>query len=265
MPMPSLDTVLTATRHGDLEDHLTIPPGFGQGKATFGGVPVGACVRSMEARVGADRPLRAISSQLLGAPSPGVSVIRLRRLRASNTVTTMTADLEQDGQVMTHVVGVFGKARPVERRWNTLPRPDFPSWRSLEPLDSSTGLVPEFTRHFEYRTVGPYPYADSMAPVAGYVRPAERCERRDGGWLSCLIDAWWIAAFTAFSEPRPAATVTLNAEFHAPVDGLDPDEPLLHAGACHWLHEGYGQETRQLWGHDGRLLVTATELIAVIK
>lgn len=263
--MPSLDTVLTATNETDSSDRLTIPVGFGQGKATFGGLVVGACVRSMEQRVEAERPLRSISAQLLGAPMPGEALIRLRTLRSSGTVTTVAADLEQGGEVMTHVVGVFGKARPVESTWQRLERPTYPAWQSVERLDPDNPFAPEFTRHFEYRSVGAYPFSGALAPVGGYVRPAEPCTRLDGGWLSCLVDTWWLAAFTSMDTIRPAATLTLNAEFHSTMRGLDPALPLIHRGACHWLKDGYGQETRELWGLDGRLLATATELVVIVK
>ena len=57
----------------------------------------------------------------------------------------------------------------------------------------------------------------------------------------------------------------MNAELHATLDGLDPEAPVLHRGESHVLRHGYSQETRELWGVDGRLLVTATELVTVIK
>lgn len=265
--MTSFDELLTAARVDDSTDTLTIPTGFSQGKATFGGLVVGVCVRSMEARVTPDgRRLRSISSQLLGAPVPGPATIRVRLLRASNTVTTFAADLEQGGQVMTHVVGVFGKARATDLGWQRLPAPSLPAWSDVEALDLDLSFAPEFTQHFEYRNTGAVPYSGSGSDAsAGFFRPRVRCAVRDGAWLACMADVWWLASATSMNEFRAGATLTLNADFHHPVEGLDPEAPLFHRGSSHVLHEGYASETRELWGVDGRLLVSATELIAIIK
>lgn len=108
----SLDQVLTARRLSDTEDELEVAAEFGQGKATFGGLVVGAAVRSMRSRVESGRRLRSLSSQLIGAPQPGLATLSLRHLRTSATVTTLSADLLQGGQVMTHVVGVFASDCP---------------------------------------------------------------------------------------------------------------------------------------------------------
>lgn len=262
----SLDYVLTARRVDETTDVLTVPPGFGQGKATFGGLVVGACVRSMQARVGDEkRRLRSVSAQLIGAPSPGEVTIRVRLLRASLTVSTFTADLEQNGLVMTHVVGVFASDRPVDLGWQTLTAPVAPPWREVEALDMNNPFAPEFTKHFEFRNLGAVPFSGSKAASVGYVRPVTPCQVRDGAWLACLVDVWWLGCITRLEELRPAATLTLTAEFHAPVEGLDVEAPLLHRGESHLLRHGYSQETRELWGVDGRLLVTATELVTIIK
>lgn len=263
--MQSLDEVLSARRLDDVTDALTVHEGWGQGKATFGGLVVGACVRSMTARVtDPKRRLRSISAQLLGAPHPGDVVIRIRLLRGSGTVTTFCADLEQDGQVMTHVVAVFGLDRPVSLAWNHVERPTVPEWTSIEPAQME-GFAPEFTKHFEFRNVGAIPYTGSLEPSLGFIRPREKTLVRDGAWLACMTDCWWLAAITSFDTFRPAATLTLNAEFHEPMEGLDPEAPLLHHGHSLVVRDGYSAETRTLWGVDGRLLVTATELVTIIK
>jgi hypothetical protein len=263
--MQSLDEVLSARRRDDATDALTIHEGWGQGRATFGGLVVGACVRSMQERQpDPKRALRSISAQLLGAPRPGEVVIRLRLLRASGTVTTWCADLEQEGQVLSHVVAVFGLERSVALRWNHLAMPAAPDWRSLEPLQME-GFAPEFTNHFEFRNVGAIPYTGSRAPSVGFIRPRAPCLVRDGAWLSCMVDCWWLAVAPALEEQRPAATMTLNADFHATMEGLDSEAPVLHRGESLVLTAGYSSETRTLWGSDGRLLVTATELVSIIK
>jgi acyl-CoA thioesterase len=262
----SLDQVLTARREDDGLDSFDVAPGFGQGKATFGGLVVGACVRSLEARVSeASRTLRSVSAQLLGAPQPGPSLIRVRLLRRSATVTTLCADLEQNDVVMTHVVGVFATERPVSLEWNSLKPPAAPPWREVEPMDPDNGFAPEFTRHFEFRPIGALPYTGSTDDPLGYIRPRAPCVRRDGAYLACLIDAWWLAALCRFDGLRPAATMTYTAELHTPASELPEDEPLLHVGRALVARHGYSVETRELWSIDGRLVSTGTQVVTIIK
>lgn len=126
------------------------------------------------------------------------------------------------------------------------------------------GVGPEFTQHFEFRNVGAIPFTATSEPSVGYIRPRVAAAR-DEAWLACVVDAWWLASITHFDGFRPAATLTLNAELHAPLEGLPGEAPLLHRGIAHTVSTGYAQETRELWGVDGRLLVTCTELVTIIK
>jgi acyl-CoA thioesterase len=262
----SLDEVLTARREADGLDAFDVPEGFAQGRATFGGLVVGVCVRSLEARVaGPDRKLRSVSAQLLGAPRPGPALIHVRLLRESATVTTLSADLEQEGAVMTHVVGVFAADRPVPLAWNQLRPPPAPPWRTVDPMDADTPFAPEFTRHFEFRPVVAVPFSGSTDDPLGYIRPRVPCARRDGAYVACLVDAWWLAALCRFDGPRPAATMTYTAELHVSPGTLDPEVPLLHVGRALASRDGYSVETRELWTPDGQLVTTGSQVVVIVK
>lgn len=264
--MTTLDQVLTARRVVDELDQLDIPPGFGQGKATFGGLSVGACVRSLQSRVtNESRKLRSVSAQLVGAPQAGEALIRVRLLRETATVQALCADLEQQGKIMAHVVGVFASDRNVTHQWNFMAPPSVPDWRTVQPLDPNNPQVPEFTKHFEYRSIGPLPFAGSKADPLGYIRPRNSCEHRDGAYWACLIDAWWLAALGRLEDLRPAVTLTYTTELHWPEGDLDSDEPVLHVGKTLIANEGYSLETRELWTTDGRLVSTGTQVVAIIK
>ena len=264
--LTTLDHALTASRLDDQTDLFHIPPGFGQGKATFGGLVVGACVRSLQSRVSNPaRKLRSVSAQLMGAPQVGEALIRVRLLRQSATVETWSADLEQHGKVMTHLVGVFAGDRAVPYQWNQLSPPTAPDWQAVEPLKLDAPLVPEFTQHFEYRSIGPLPFAGADADPLGYIRPRIACGNRDGAYLACLIDAWWLAALGRFAELRPAATLTYTTELHWPVEEQEAEVPYLHVGKTLVAREGYSLETRELWTTTGQLVSTGTQVVALIK
>ncbi len=95
---------------------------------------------------------------------------------------------------MTHVVGLFAKDQPIQSTWQTLTAPVAPPWQDVEVLDMNHSFAPEFTRHFEFRTLGPLPYSNSPESNLGYLRPHTRVTRRDAGHVCALIDVWWLAA-----------------------------------------------------------------------
>jgi len=238
-----------------------VPSSFGQGKATFGGLVLGALVNAMKATLGVARPLRSLQAELLGAPRPGPSTIHVRVLRKSSTMETLSAELHQDG-ITTHAVGVFGDARPIADR--VLPTLTLPSF-DVPAMPREAPFAPEFTRHFEYRPIGPLPFAGSApAPVTGWVRPRE-ATAHDDALLMMLVDAWWLAAFVSMKAPRPAVTLGFALDVHGDFVGLPDDAPFYHRGELIALADGYGTETRELWGPDGRLIALNRQTIVIVK
>jgi acyl-CoA thioesterase len=263
--MNSFDDVLSAQRAGDDDFDHVVPPGFGQGKATFGGLVLGALTRAMTARCDMpSRPLRSLQAQLVGAPVPGPATIHTRVLRTTGTTITVAAELMQGGSLCTHAVGIFADARAVDVQWQHLHLPtQLPDWRSVDAMDEGNPFAPEFTRNFEFRPIHGIPFTADAPDTSGFIRPRAPCTVLDDALLVCIIDAWWLAAFIGFDGFRPAATMTFSAELHGRIEHLDA--PLYHRGVSIRLHDGYSTETRELWSLDGRLLATNRQLVTVIK
>ncbi len=266
MDAVDLHQVITPTQLSDTSFRFVVPAGFGQGKATWGGLVLGAVTRAMMTLVNLPtRRLRSLQAQLLGAPAVGETSITVRLLRQSKTVTTVAAELQQDQQLCTHAVGVFADARPVDLAWRTLTMPAAPPWNSVPVMPTDNPFAPEFTQQLEFRPVSGVPFSDAKPETCGYILPRIRAPSVDDALVVAMTDAWWIATFVAFSEARAAATMTYSAELHDGLDGLRPDEPMLHVGDSFSIREGYSGENRTLWGHDGRLLATNRQVVAVIK
>jgi acyl-CoA thioesterase len=265
MTILSLDVALTPVSLGDGAFTFMIPPGFGQGKATFGGLVLGGVVRAMTVGVPTTRRLRSIHAQLVGAPTVGETTIRVRTLRQSNTVTTIAAELTQHDQLCTHAVAVFADKRAVDLQWRHLQPPAAPPASDVDAMDPDNPLAPEFTANFVFRPVSGFPFSEGHPATVGYIQPRAPAQQRDAGFMMAMIDAWWLSAFIGFDVPRPAATMTFAAELHDALDGLDPQLPFLHRGDSLTMADGYSTETRELWGHDGRLLATNRQLVTVIK
>lgn len=261
----SLDVLLTPRREGE-RLVATIPDGWQQGRGAFGGLVFGLQVRALEGAVddGA-RTLRSLSSELFAPVLVGEVTLEPTVLRATSNLTTAEVRMLQGGELVGHAVGVFGKERPQMPSWRPTWAPP-PAWDSVEPLPLGAPFAPVFTQHFEFRSVGPWPFMGAAVPeVSGWLRPRVPSHRRDAAWLAALIDGWWSAGAATFPAPRPFATVQFQLDVCAAAPSGDDERPLwLHATA-RVASEGYLFEDRELWSADGVLLARNRQVMVIIK
>lgn len=237
-----------------------------QGKTVFGGLVLGGLVRAMELELGVDeRRLRSLSAELVGAPVPGSATIHVRVLRSGKAVTSVCAELTQNGELLTHAVGVFGAARAFNEPRLQLNAPAMTPFTDVTRADMNVAFAPEFTKHFEYRPTLGFPFSGGRAVTSGWLKPAGPTTVRDAALVTALADAWWIAEMVAMAEPRSAATLTFGLDLHTPLSELSPEAPLFHHGDGIARTEGYASEVRTLWSEDGRLVSINRQLIAIIK
>lgn len=140
-PDASLDELLTVREAGEGRYAVELPAGWGQGRFLFGGLVAGLLTRALET-FHPGRPLRSLAAELLGPARPGDGVVQLEVLRDGNTVSTVSARLVQDGEVMAHAVGVLGGTRPTEPDRVALTPPALTDWRTLAPPARRTALRP---------------------------------------------------------------------------------------------------------------------------
>ena len=132
---------------------------------------------------------------------------------------------------------------------------DHPRFEALEPLAA-------FPAMFEYRLATGWPGREGQdASSAGFIRP--RTERLiTAETLTRLADAWFPALWAA-GEQVPATTVSMALVFggvEEPVE-LSGDEFLQASFRTSAVAGGFGDETGALWWPDGRLAVTAQQLL----
>ncbi len=260
----SLDDVLSARRSGGTFT-LDVKDGWQQGRSTFGGVAVGAMVRAME-ELAADpaRSPRVLTAELIGQLVPGEARITVDTLRAGKAVTTLAATLLQGSEALAYAVLVLGAPRPNVAGWQRLVPPSPPAWESVEPMPLGVPMAPVFTQHFEFRTVGPYPFAAAAVPeTSGWLRPRAASTRRDAAWVAALSDAWWSASAVVLDSVRPFATVGFTLEWFSPAP--EGGAPVFHRATAPVSSDGYATEMRELWSADGRLLALNQQVVAVIK
>jgi acyl-CoA thioesterase len=235
-----------------------IPDGWQQGRGTFGGLVLGVLARAGEQTVAdPDRSLRALAGEIVGPVQAGRVDITVEILRAGSGVTTISARLLQGGEVQAHATAAFGKARATFSQAPAIDRvPRIEGWRELPVAPIGPPMAPVFTQHVEYRVVGPPPFSGAPAGSAaeGWVRLRAPGRRRDDAFGIAMIDCWWPAMLQSETQPKAAATLTFAYERCSDLRGLDPEAPFYYRGRILTGADGYAVESRQLWGHDGRLV-----------
>jgi acyl-CoA thioesterase len=256
----------TGTSTDRIAYSATIADGWQQGRGAYGGVVVGLLTRAMIDATESALPLRSISAELVGATLVGDARIEVETLRRGSGTHTVSARLIQGEELRAHAVAIAGRDRAPDLAWTALEPPKLRPWSDMPIAPIQPPLAPTFARHFEYRTDGPFPFSGgSEAITSGWVRPREAASIRDAGYLAAIADAWWPAAFSVLTGPRPMSTITFLLQLVHPPDGLDPSAPLAYRARCLSAHAGHLIEVRELWSPEGQLLALNTQTFVVIQ
>jgi acyl-CoA thioesterase len=81
--------------------------------------------------------------------------------------------------------------------------------------------------------------------------------------LTALADVFFPRIFLRKQQPCPAGTVSMTLYFHAGSAELAAcgAAPLLACARAQVLHDGFADQTAELWSADGRLLATSAQLV----
>ena len=261
----SLDAWLTPELVGSGRYRLNFPEGWLQGRGLFGGLLMGAMTRTLETYA-PGRPLRSLTAEIFAPVAPGISELVLTTLREGSAVTTVSARLEQNGEVMAHGVGVLGKQRITDRERTDVVAPQAKPWRDIEAIPVLPPFGPDFGRHWEFRPQNYMPFSGGKEAAAeGWIRPLLGGSIRDAGFLAACADAWWPTMFAVEDGPRPTATIAFTFQPFVNFEGFDPNAPLFHRARLAAASDGYCVEFRELWSETGKLLALNQQTFVVIK
>lgn len=243
----------------------TIPPDWGQGRAVFGGLVSGFALKAAQALVDPDRTLRSALVTFVAPAAPGPATARATLLRAGRALTLVRAEVVQKDAVKAVVVAGYGAARATTL---AVPGAPVPAQRFVTDglnLPYVAGVVPEFTRGFDYRwdpTALPFTGA-SEARIDGEVR-LRGAARVDALGLLALLDAWPAPVLPLASRPVAASTVTwqVNVVGAMPAEGWPGDGFWRFHSDCVVSAEGYADMDARIWSPDGALVATSRQLVA---
>jgi len=81
--------------------------------------------------------------------------------------------------------------------------------------------------------------------------------------LTALADVFFPRIFLRRQAPCPAGTVSMTIYYHTDSQELAAygQQPVLACARANQMHKGFADQTAELWGADGKLLVTSQQLV----
>lgn len=262
----TLDEMIAAAATGTTD----VAEGWGQGRATYGGLVAALLLARAEALVGApERRLRTANVVFVGPVAPGPAQIDAEILRAGSSATTVSGRIVQDDEVRATLVATFGIARETSIAVAASePAPSIPSPSEVDPVPYIAGVMPEFFQHVELRfATGSPPFSGAAeAAFGGWMRFREAPARFGDRELVALADAWPPAVAPLFSGPAPMSTLSWSID-------LVGDPPQAGDAAAQWQYDvrtiaaasGYGQTTARIWDPRGELCALSRQTIAYFR
>lgn len=262
-----LAAALMTERVGPSTFTASVPDGWQQGRGAFGGLVLGLLAKAMaQVEPDPERPLRTLSGEISSPVMPGASQLEVQLVRKGNGLTSLRAELLQQGEVVAHASAIFARTRAKDRDAGYIVPPSMRQWESVEVIPVEPPFGPDFARVFEFRPTAKLPFSGETEPGAeGWIRLKRRLSRFDGPTLVAHADAWWPVGFAVEPAPRPMATVAFTVQLFADPATLDPDVPLFHRARPLATSDGFAMELRELWTADGRLVAVNPQTFALIR
>lgn len=249
----------------DAEQTISLPQGWSQGRAFFGGFGAAIAYQHGVNGVASAQTIRAMTVSFVGPIAPGDVLLKRRILRQGKNVTQVSVDIMQDGEVGLSALLTFGQSRPSVVNVTDTPASSVPS-RERGMAMPVSDLVPEFARHYEYcLNVGAMPFSGKPErEFGGWMRYAKEDVSIDVGLFLGLVDAWPPAVLPHLKQPAPASSLTWTIEFPEP---LPADKSSRHwwqyKAYIDYAADGYGHTQAHIWDDSGKLVAISRQTITV--
>ena len=205
------------------------------------------------------RQPRVLAVQFARPPLEGSTEIRTRLLRRGRSMTWMTAELLQQGEICLIASAAFSSDWDgVE--YQAVEKPVVPDLAAA--IGPPREILPPFTANYEYLSTFGVPLVPGQSDaVGGYIRPAQR-QPYDAPMLAAITDAWYPATFAHDSSFVMGATLDLTIHFrdHKALHALENEDHVLAVFRSKLAVEGFFEEDGELWSPEGRLLVQSRQL-----
>jgi acyl-CoA thioesterase len=244
----------------------TIPEGWKQGRATYGGLTAAMLYKSLE-RILPDssRPLRWASFSLVGPSDPGPVEMVPRILRQGKNVIQGECHMLQQGEVVATLQAAFGAGRDSAVVIEPAPMPVMKTPEESTLFPFVEGVTPEFIRNFELcLSRGAFPFAGAeVAELGGWMRYADEQGPLDTAALIGMLDAWPPTVLPAMKTPAPVSTLTWTLQFLRDRHERGMNDWWPYLAETDASGDGYAQTRARIWDGDGALVALSQQTIAV--
>jgi acyl-CoA thioesterase len=246
-----------------------IPDGWGQGRASFGGLVLAAAVAAARRALPEPRPCRAVVAAFPAPLGPGEVELEVRALRHGRAVSSMLVEMKRGAESGCVALASFGGTRASAIAVPAPPRPAAPPPADLPPLipdvPGADRVAPQFTRHFDYRLAfGAAPYAGAdVREIGGWCRFRAEPGPLGEEHVLALVDAWPSPAVSRMAAPAPAASMTWSLELLEIEPDPDPEGWWLYRAELELAAGGYAHAAARLWSPAGRLAALSRQAVAI--
>jgi acyl-CoA thioesterase len=265
----SFETAAALTRTGDATWTATLPPDWGQGRTTFGGLLAAVATNAAVELAGPDRRVRTLDIGFAAPLVDGPVEITGEILANGRSVTQVQVSLRQEGVLGCRAYVVAGTDRvssiavPGPPPATPADDPDAADDPGME-MPYREGLVPVFTQHVHQRWTGDaFPFTGAGpegAVIDGWCR--HRTPATGLAAVVGILDAWPPSVLPMASGRAPASTVRWSAHFVEPVPpGAEKGWFRYEARTVH-AADGYVTSYARLYS-GGRLVVWSEQLNTV--
>ncbi len=249
-----------------------VSPYWRAGRGPHGGYLAAMILRALsEAVADPGRSPRSLTIHYARAPKPGTVEIEVAHERSGRSLSTLSARMEQDGQILALALAAFSvEWSAPELGEAVMPQVAAPD-RERETLallreQVEQGRAPQFLQQLVVQPrIGGMPFSGSEGPmlVGAWLglRDAERPV--DHVALALFSDALYSPPFQRLSAPATTPTIDLTIHFRS----SRPDAGLLRGSRLCFaqfhssvVHEGFFEEDGVIWAPDGTLLAQSRQL-----
>lgn len=258
------DTAVTRT--GDGTYGTTVSPDWWVFTGPNGGYVASLVLRALTDAVGdPQRSARSLTVHYLRPATSGPAEVRIRTIRQGRTLTTLAADLVQDGGHVATALAAFATARETALAFHDA-KPAYATTPDDAPPSSwPDALLPPISHRFEYRplTTETVFAGGDRAEAAAWIRPREE-QSYDPVLLATVSDALVPAVFVKATAPLAAVTLDLTVHFRTPATRPPSEGWCLAAFRSTVAADGYVEEDGELFDENGTLLAQSRQLAVLV-
>ena len=234
-----------------------------------GGVIAALLLRAAQASVAPDRSPRTITVHYVRPPVEGEVEMEVSVDRTGRTVSFVSVRMLQSDRLVASAMVALATARDAPIEWEQRSPPQVRSLAESFMMEGDGSEIPIRDRWDQAWAVGVPGQALTEVSggfeAGGWLRLADP-EPYDAAVIAAMSDAWVPAVMVHSEAAVHTPTLELTVHFRRDIAeaDLDPNEHCCAVFRQHSAHEGFLDESGEIWSEDGRLLAMCRQMGLVL-